>query len=92
MSEITKLHNRKFSDAPISHRAETMTNKLDDKVEMKKEVKHSIVDYILDFVIGKGGFGKVWKAKEKKTSKIYAIKEMKKVKVIEKKSVQSVMN
>lgn len=46
----------------------------------------------LHYVIGKGGFGKVWKADSKKTKKVYAMKEMFKTKIIEKKSIDSVMN
>lgn len=42
--------------------------------------------------IGKGGFGKVWKVETKKTRQIFAMKEMSKVKIINKKSVTSVMN
>ena len=44
------------------------------------------------FPIGKGGFGKVWKVKEKKSTKILALKEMQKVKIVSKRSVHSVMN
>jgi len=54
--------------------------------------KISLNSFILDFVVGKGGFGKVWKVKEKGTNKIYAMKDMQKVKIISKKSVHSVMN
>jgi len=43
-------------------------------------------------VIGKGGFGKVWKVESKKDRKLYAMKEMSKSLVISKKSVNSVMN
>ena len=43
-------------------------------------------------MVGKGGFGKVWKVREKKTNKIYAMKELAKIKVINKRSVSSVMN
>jgi len=43
------------------------------------------------YVIGKGGFGKVWKVKYKKNSKFYALKEMSKVKVLDKKSERSIM-
>ena len=55
-------------------------------------------------MIGKGGFGKVWKVELKKTKTIYAMKEMSKAKfknfyfysfnlrVIAKRSVNSVMN
>ncbi|MCQ2820419.1 MAG: hypothetical protein MJ252_24400 [archaeon] len=43
------------------------------------------------FVIGKGGFGKVWKVTFKKNSKVYALKEMSKVKIIDKKSEKSIL-
>lgn len=46
----------------------------------------------MGYVIGKGGFGKVWKVEMKKNSKIYAMKEMYKTKIIDKKSINSVMN
>mmetsp|Transcript_23376 Transcript_23376/g.26519 ORF Transcript_23376/g.26519 Transcript_23376/m.26519 type:complete len:392 (-) Transcript_23376:222-1397(-) len=44
------------------------------------------------YVIGKGGFGKVWKVEMKKTRQIFAMKEMSKARVITKRSVNSVMN
>ena len=44
------------------------------------------------YPVGKGGFGKVWKVKCKKSGKIYAMKEMQKAKIINKKSINSVMN
>lgn len=43
-------------------------------------------------IIGKGGFGRVWKVTEKKTKEIYALKVIDKARVITKKSVQSVIN
>ena len=42
-------------------------------------------------IIGRGGFGRVWKVLDKKTNNIYALKEMKKVKVIDKKSEVSIL-
>jgi serine/threonine kinase 32 len=46
----------------------------------------------LHYVVGKGGFGKVWKVEMKRNSKIFAMKEMYKTKIIDKKSINSVMN
>ncbi len=44
------------------------------------------------YVIGKGGFGKVWCVEFKRNRKLYAMKEMVKSKIIGKKSIHSVMN
>ncbi len=55
-----------------------------------KEVSRDHFDCI--YVVGKGGFGKVWCVKMKKTQKIYAMKEMHKTKIIGKKSIHSVLN
>ena len=56
-------------------------------------------NYILDrnmfkfnYVIGKGGFGKVWQVKYKKTNQSYALKEMSKRKILDKKSEKSINN
>ena len=43
------------------------------------------------FVVGKGGFGKVWKVEFKKTRQLFAMKEMSKSRIITKRSVNSVM-
>ena len=43
-------------------------------------------------IVGRGGFGKVWKVLHKKTKKLYAMKEMSKVKILDKKSEASVKN
>lgn len=44
------------------------------------------------YVIGKGGFGRVWKVEMKKSRTVYAMKEMNKARILTKKSVNSVMN
>ena len=43
-------------------------------------------------VIGRGGFGKVWKVERKKFKTMYAMKEMSKTRIVNKKSVNSVLN
>lgn len=51
-----------------------------------------IKDFRQDKVIGKGGFGKVWKTFHKSSARFFAMKEMSKMRVVKKNSVQSVMN
>jgi serine/threonine protein kinase len=48
--------------------------------------------FIYNYVIGRGGFGKVWKVENKKTKEHFALKEMLKLRIISKRSVHSVMN
>ena len=43
-------------------------------------------------VIGKGGFGRVWKIERRKFKSSYAMKEMSKARIVNKKSVQSIIN
>ena len=44
------------------------------------------------YIIGRGGFGKVWKVKLKKTSEYFALKEMSKMKIIDRRSELSIMS
>ena len=44
------------------------------------------------FVIGRGGFGKVWQVIMKKNKKKYALKEMSKVKIIDRRSIKNIKN
>ena len=44
-----------------------------------------------EYIIGRGGFSKVWQVKLKKNSKKYALKQMSKVKIIDKRSEKSIL-
>ena len=54
----------------------------------EKTVNKSLFDFL--YVIGRGGFGKVWKVRYKKTRQLFALKEMSKVKIIDRKSEKSI--
>lgn len=43
-------------------------------------------------IMGKGGFGKVWVVTYKNQKKYFALKEMSKALILQKKSVKSVLN
>lgn len=48
--------------------------------------------FMFHCIIGKGGFGRVWKVEKKKEKIIYAMKEMSKARILAKRSVNSVLN
>ncbi len=52
----------------------------------------SKTSFTFHYVIGRGGFGKVWRVEKKKTGQLYAMKQMSKARIITKRSVNSVMN
>lgn len=54
----------------------------------EKRLSKSLFDFL--YIIGRGGFGKVWKVRYKKTRQKYALKEMSKVKIIDRKSERSI--
>ncbi|CAD8063714.1 unnamed protein product [Paramecium sonneborni] len=66
-------------------------NVMDKKVEFQ-EAMQSIRNYEILDILGKGGFGKVFKVKRKKNNKLYAMKVMSKAKIIQKKSITAVLN
>jgi len=57
-----------------------------------KVVEETITKSSFEFIgiIGRGGFGKVWRVLYKKTKEIYAMKKMSKCKIIDKRSERSV--
>ncbi len=76
----------------MAQSSQTSTEHKKEEKQLNSDKKICLSDYCLDFVIGKGGFGKVWKAEYKRNHQILAMKEMYKAKIIQKKSINSVMN
>ena len=59
-------------------------------IYFKRIVNRNFFDFL--YIIGRGGFGKVWKVRLKKTDEHFALKEMFKVKVIDRRSEFSIMS
>lgn len=59
---------------------------------LDKQEGLSRTDFHFLEVVGKGGYGKVWKVEYRKTHKLFAMKEMSKAVIIMKKSVEGVQN
>ena len=79
----------------ISSLAEKMIEKnknMNNQDQIKSQQKSSLNknNFKFLYVIGKGGFGRVWKIQSKKTKIKYALKEMSKLKIIDKKSEKSI--
>ena len=71
------------------HFFENMSKKLNGKKKEDGKINRASFEYIS--IIGKGGYGRVWKSVMKKSKKYYALKEMSKAKIIDKKSVTSII-
>ena len=65
-------------------------NSIDKKNFYKRREKVSKNSFEYLSIIGKGGFGKVWKVFEKSKKFQYALKEMSKSKILDKRSDKSV--
>jgi serine/threonine kinase 32 len=74
-------------------------NEKEINLESKHRVSEDITKFEIgrnhfqfEYVIGNGGFGRVWSAVLKRNGMRYAMKEMNKTKIITKKSIPSVLN
>lgn len=81
LSNRNQLNNSKFN---------SQENNQGNESSRQRRITVSKHNFELMYVIGRGGFGKVWKVIFKKDKLIYAMKEMAKTKIIDKKSESSV--
>ena len=82
------MGNKTTSENPFQIDDAFSKNEKKNKNGTLELVSKNSFDYIT--VIGRGGFGKVWKVMYKKTKTIYAMKEMSKKKIIDKRSEKSI--
>jgi serine/threonine kinase 32 len=77
-----------------SHKTEVnWFDEMDRKINEKlyKDGKVNKNSFKFNDIIGKGGLSVVWKVTMKKDNKIYALKEMSKVKIIDTKSANNIL-
>ena len=67
---------------------ETLKNNNNNENKSQNDLNRDMFEFMT--VIGKGGFGKVWKVQYKKTKEYFALKEMSKRKILDKKSEKSI--
>ena len=68
---------------------DNMSKKYNNQIKDDGKVNRASFEYIS--IIGKGGYGRVWKALMKKKKIYFALKEMSKAKIIDRKSVLSII-
>ena len=84
MIDISSLAEKMIEQNKNSHTSNSSQSKPIQKPTLNKN------NFKFLYVIGKGGFGRVWKIQSKKTNTKYALKEMSKLKIIDKKSEKSI--
>ena len=89
-SPKNKTYSKSESNININISSKTNYNKKNIRTNFNNNGNLNRNMFKFIFIIGKGGFGKVWRVKEKKTKELYALKEMSKTKIIDKKSEKSI--
>ena len=72
------------------HQKQKKILEIKKEISIQKDEKLTKSSFKFLSIIGRGGFGKVWKVFSKKYKTIYALKEMSKTKIIDKRSEKSV--
>ena len=79
----TNQYNNKYNFNPNNNNSSLLSSQ-------KLKLSKSLFDFL--YVIGRGGFGKVWKVLLRRTSKHYALKEMSKMKIVLQRSEKSIQS
>ena len=83
------MKTSKVSNKPLLENTKNTNTKVTTN-DTKHHLSRSLFEFL--FIIGKGGFGKVWRVRYKRTQEIFALKEMSKRKILDKKSEHSINN
>ena len=86
LDESERENEENESSNNIINKAHKSNNNINENTE--NDLNRNMFEF--NTVIGKGGFGKVWKVQYKKTNEYFALKEMSKRKILDKKSEKSI--
>ena len=86
LDESEKENEENESSNNNINKANKSNNNINENTE--NDLNRNMFEF--NTVIGKGGFGKVWKVQYKKTNEYFALKEMSKRKILDKKSEKSI--
>ena len=87
-SEESENKSESNSNNSSKEKINENNNNINKNINEENNLNREMFEFIT--VIGKGGFGKVWKVQYKKTKEYFALKEMSKRKILDKKSEKSI--
>lgn len=83
------LSTARVEDRESSERHSNNNDRIKDDFQHSKPSKNA---FSLELTVGKGGFGKVWRVRNRKSGQTFAMKVLSKVTIVLRKSVTCVMN
>ena len=83
-----KIENKENKENQENKENKENNDDNNNNINKENNLNREMFEFIT--VIGKGGFGKVWKVQYKKTNEYFALKEMSKRKILDKKSEKSI--